>query len=169
MMTSIANQIKDEAFKENLTTGYDHQINAATLLLREGFVVQTEPLDIKGTYEDILDGKRFSDNFDLMVSYPVQIEVKSRNLHFTNVGNYPFSTIFVETKKSWKKRLNPPLFYLIVSQKTENIIVIPGNTHEHWSEITKRDSKQGFVETFMECPSEYVIDWDEFIQRMKVR
>ena len=84
--------IDSMGFKQRLRDGYEYQRAVAHDLLDLGWTVRLPPLQVRPTFADRAD---YSDDGDIWVQRPGSdaweaVEVKSRNLDFTGVGDYPY-------------------------------------------------------------------------------
>jgi hypothetical protein len=52
------------------------------------------------------------------------IEVKSRNLYFTDIYSFPYDKILVDTKHGYESKLIKPWAYVFISQKTLNCFAL---------------------------------------------
>ena len=99
------------------------------------------------------------------------LEVKSRALKFTSdPQSFPYGTLMVDTVSGYEQKLEKPLAYVIVSQHTNDLLVIPNYTYEYWTQETKYDPARNLTDTFYLCPRElvkpfpYLVDYLRFLQ-----
>ncbi len=91
-MTAIPWHQNDELFKSELANGYFWQQRVAGYFERRGLHVIRQVLRVR---PDIADADAYTDDADMYVEGK-RIEVKSRRLHFTCRGDYPYDTVMVE-------------------------------------------------------------------------
>ena len=140
----------DELFFSELKKGRKYELYIAILLLDMGFTVSVPRLCIRKEFEEI---NKFSESQgDVFVStgdkMPIILEVKSRDLEFTSVSDYPYDSIFVDTKSSWEKKSVKPRAIVIVSQKTGASIVVSSKTKEFWEEVKAHDHIRDIDDTW---------------------
>lgn len=158
--------LSDEDFKERLTAGkiWEHKI--AQILIDNGIdaVVPTD-LEIK----DDRDKEEFArKDKDIVVGDKV-IEVKSRadTCIFTGPDDFPFSDIFLETESGWNKKEVKPDYYVIVSQQTGGVIVVPGFTRHEWNCRRVYDKRCGFASPTLVAPKKLARDMDYLIEELR--
>lgn len=69
---------------------------------------------------------------DLLVDDLV-IEVKSRNVKFQDMDDFRYATVMVDTVYGWQQKTIKPFAYIIVSQITGGLFVIPGSSQPDWT------------------------------------
>jgi hypothetical protein len=57
----------------------------------------------------------------------------------TDPATFPLSNIIVDTVSGYNKKLEKPLAYIIVSQITKDMIVVPVSTERFWFQDQKMD------------------------------
>jgi len=76
----------------------------------------------------------------------------------------------VDTVSGYEQKLRKPLAYVIVSQRTDDLLVIPNHTYEYWTKETKYDPARNLTDTFYLCPKNlvkpfsYLVDYLRFLQ-----
>jgi hypothetical protein len=62
------------------------------------------------------------------------IEVKSRSLTFTCAADFPYDTLIVDTVQGFDQKVDKPLMYICISQKTGAMLGLDvGLSREHWT------------------------------------
>jgi hypothetical protein len=150
-----------EAFLKRLKKGHDLQLDVGRRFLEDGFIVTVHPYQEYG-----------SDDYDILVKPSDgakwrEIEVKGNGKYFTDVDDFPYSSVFVETVKRREGRETPPVYYVIVSYKTGAALCIHNNTNPHWSSIRTKDTQKDLYDDFLTCPKELCETWDEMIGRLR--
>lgn len=146
-----------EDFLARLRKGYELQMNVATRLLIDGFIVRIHK------YQE-----HRGDDYDILVKPSEyanwrEIEVKGNGKSFTGVDDFPYESVFVETVKRWEKREKPPEYYVITSYKTLESLCIHHSTSKYWSSIRTKDTQKNLWDDFLTCPKEYCMSWDEMV------
>lgn len=129
--------LSDEKFQARLKVGKEWEQVVADSLVDQGIPATTntpiDEADYAGTDTDIMVGDK-------------TIEVKSRTgtCPFTGPEDFPFKDVFVETSGGWEAKQKKPDYYVIVSQITGGMIVIPGDTRDQWNCRSIYDKACGF-------------------------
>lgn len=120
-----------ELFQKELITGTLWQCYVAEMFRQKGFDVLVPNLNlIVGKIND--DGESYINSKDLLVDGNI-IEVKSRNLEFSCNSDFPFETVFIDTRQGYDAKTDKPVLYVCVSQKTGAIITLDvGKSFKHW-------------------------------------
>jgi len=106
------------------------------------------PLPRLGTHED-----RYKCIDEGDIHCVERIEVKHRQVDFTDRETYPFDTIIVdETYKLEREHTCGLKAYVIVSRDKNYIAYISAGTRKHWTGKTLFDKTQGEDRTFSVCP-----------------
>lgn len=92
----------------------------------------------------------------------LELEVKSRNVSFTGVNDYPFPTINTCSKSYWERTGHLGRQYLIVSQATGNIIWIPSWVEKHQKVAVDHTRGQQF--DCMAVDTMEAKDWHDFVR-----
>ena len=148
-------------FLHRLRKGYELQVEVATRFLMDGFIVKVHP------YQESR-----SDDYDLLVkptdrSKWREIEVKGNGKYFTNLDDFPYSSLFVETVTRREKREIAPEYYVICSYKTGESLCIHKSTEPEWSSIRTKDTQKNIYDDFLTCPKHLAVTWDEMIGHLK--
>jgi hypothetical protein len=111
--------------------------------------------------------RRYSEEqFDIIIELAngrsVTVEVKRRtdNYHFTSVADFPFSTVIVDTAKTFDAKRIKPLFYVVWNADLTAAMLIFTNT-EQWR--TNCDDGEYL------CPIELCYDFMEELPKLKDR
>jgi len=128
----------DELFKSQLGIGHKYSSLVADALRDHNLFVEVTPMVVRDT---IQDRDLFNDEYDLLVAGRRRIEVKSRDVNFTDdPGLYPWPTIYVYSKRGWNAKKTLPVAVVLISQHTEAKIVIPTSSSGTWKEKMTRDN-----------------------------
>lgn len=100
-------------------------------------------------------------NIDGLDGRNLDLEVKSRNVSFTGVSDYPFPTINTCSKSYWERTGHLGRQYLIVSQSTGNIIWIPSWVEKH--QKVAMDNTRGQQFDCMAVDTMEAKDWHDFV------
>ena len=151
--------LSDEDFQRRLADGRRFENYVAEVLNGRGVsaVVPGEELGSKDEYARL--------DTDIVVGSRV-IEVKSRaeTCVFTGPDDFPFGDIFLDTESGWNKKERKPDYYVVVSQQTGGILVVPGSTRDQWSCRSVWDKTCGYASPTLVAdkklaqPLEWLID-----------
>jgi hypothetical protein len=155
-------------FVSQLRTGHEFAEVVAQRLRGRGIAVRVTPMEIRS---DIEDRHRFADEHDLTVGRhrKLWIDVKSRNLRFTGVADYPYPTALVDTLSGWRAKTRKPAAVVIVSQVTGAMVVVPRSTEPSWTVHQRSDRLRGIEDSFLEVARELLRPFEdlaEWIQRV---
>lgn len=153
----------DKLFRSELLASEKLRVLVAEKLTDAGFSVEMPPMEWR---ESIKDAHKFKDQQDLIVEGYV-IEVKSRRLNFTCPEDYPYSTAFVETVRSWDQKSVKPAAVILVSTITKDCVVIGRQSEKHWSAEQRFDHIRKIKENFYMVHKDLIISWDNFIDKLK--
>jgi hypothetical protein len=128
-----------ELFKSELETGHLFEEKVQDRLLELGFNVQLgneqERLQQVGLHQHANYTNPFLQERDITVKSRtgrVLLEVKSRNVSFTGVDDFPFNPPFVMAKGRWDAVRVKPAAVLMISQVTDCIIALNSKTADSW-------------------------------------
>lgn len=157
---------KRNGFDEALRTGNEYELKVAHRLMKEGFYCSMPQL-VQGssTAEYTIHQK---DVVVLVGGRPAVLEVKSRNLRFTGPEDYPYPTVFIDTVPGWDSKAVMPAVVVVVSQKTEAILVVPvKSTRPYWTEETIYIPSRGHLETNYTIKPHLTKSWKWFIDKLR--
>jgi len=142
----------DELFQKELIKGILWQLYVAERFRQLGCDV--DHMDISLKAGPVTDRERFINSKDLIVNGQV-IEVKSRNQAFTCADDFPFSTLFIDTKDGFDKKVDKPVLYVCVSQNTGGMCALNvADTYKHWVVEKTWDSVRKIKLTAYACRKE---------------
>ena len=111
--------------------------------------------------------KDYVNSKDIIVLPNRVVEVKSRNLKFTNPEDFPFATVIIDTVLGYEQKDPKPRLYVSVSKVTGQIIATNGWASKKWLKKKRFDRKREIWETNYECPIQYWKHIDYYIPLMK--
>ena len=133
-------------YKAAMTKG--HKFNEiVSLRLKDNGIDSIVPdLEFAQSKEQIKD---FTANEkDILVGDEV-LEVKSRNLYFTDdPSSFPYDDLIIDTVSGFEGKAKKPLAYVMVSQKTGGMFVVPSYTSESWRVEVKYDRDRQHEDRF---------------------
>jgi hypothetical protein len=118
-----------------------------------GWKVQLNPITYGKGYDDRM---RFSDTGDIKAG--LRVEVKWRQLHFTDAHNFPFRDgVLVCPTHSWDNAADKPSLFLMLNTDCTHLAKIWNTSREHWNRMMITDPRMEAqkYEAYV-CPLEYV-------------
>lgn len=123
---------------------YNHYV--ADILRHFGVPNVTVPeFSIANTPEEVLD--KTKNEKDVLVDDLV-IEVKASSRAFRNAEEFPYNPVIVDTVYGYDSKVIKPLVYIIVSQVTKGMFVIPTATKADWTIRTYKDLDRNIEDRF---------------------
>lgn len=138
-----------ELFEKMLREGHRWEMHVADVLEGLGYDVDRPPPIV--TVGDVNNRADYVDQKDITAN-GVVLEVKSRNLEFTCPTDFPYETVFVDTKSGFQAKNVKPRIYVCVSQKTKGIIALDvEKTFDDWGVARTWDSVRRINLTAYDC------------------
>lgn len=153
----------DKLFKDLLVDGVGYQYRVGFEFLLRGYTVQVPSTHFRSG--NIESASQYSDNTDLIVNGKI-IEVKTRrNISFTSTDDIPdrFLPFFVTTKSSWDNLKTKPFAVIIISTKTNGIVVVPGKSVPKLPILKKTDRVRNITDFFICAGREHLYSFEEFL------
>jgi len=92
------------------------------------------------------------------------IEVKSTSCSFSaDVSKYPFRSLFVDTVSGFDAKAIKPIAYVIISQKTHEVVCISHKSKDSWKKVSAYDRKQKLNDVFYSAPKSALIPFGELV------
>lgn len=167
-MSPYINYSDPDTFRKEATIGHTYTQKALHHLQNNGIKCHTTPLTFAPTPQD---RKQYTNEKDIILHTPPGcIEIKSRRLNYTNnPQTYPYPTAFVDTQIGWDLKNPKPLAVILISQKTDAMLVIPTSTHQNWKTTTTFDRIRKITETWYIVDKELLRPIDEFVEWLQRR
>lgn len=165
-MVTFNRTISREVYKKRLREGVKYVKLVANLLRAGGFTVETPEQKIRP-----IRVKYTSDSGDIHIMAEGKIrftlEVKSRDLEFTGIEDYPYSSVFIDNVNQWNHKKHKVAAVIIISQQTEKMFVVPLSSREHWreEEITDREKRDRVMKYMVH--KIHCITFEELIEKLK--
>jgi hypothetical protein len=152
----------DTLFRTQVNAGRGWEAYVAYKLIAAGFEVHVPSFFIRPT---VAQRKAYRDIRDMVVEGK-EIEIKSSSRFFTCPDDHPDENIMVDTCEKVDSK-GEPFSFLIVSQKTGEIIAIPGKTRNLWKVKKGFDRVRKIEEQWYVCPASVTRTFDEFLQALE--
>lgn len=126
--------------------GHGYNLYVADLLQHFGMPkVDVPEFTIATTHDEIRD-KTLNEK-DVIVDDLV-LEVKSSSRSFQNVDDFPYNPVIVDTVNGFDSKIIKPFAYVMISQITQGIFVIPVSTKYDWTIQIFYDAQRDIEESF---------------------
>jgi hypothetical protein len=103
------------------------------------------------------EAEHYIDGGDLFVRKQHRYEVKHVQLQFTNVDDYPFSSVMFSNEATVKRANGSVAAYYVVSKDMTHCAIILGSTKDHWRVREDEVKNTGNVERNYVCPKGHAI------------
>lgn len=149
-----------------MTEGHSYNEIVAQRLRGENIGCEVPELELVSTAEEI---RRMTENEkDIILDNGLVLEVKSRNIGFSEDPSLFWQKdIYVDTVSGYEAKKVKPYAYVMVSQKSGNMIVVHSNTKEHWFKKTVTDPYRKVTDVFYKIEKRHLTTWDSLIQDIK--
>jgi hypothetical protein len=118
-------------YHKAMREGHGYNLYVADLLQHFGVPqVDVPDFSIATTHDEIRD-KTLNEK-DVIVGDLV-LEVKSSSRSFTNADDFPFNPVIIDTVSGFDRKIIKPFAYVMISQITQGIFVIPTSTKYDWT------------------------------------
>jgi len=133
-------------YHKAMAEGHGYNLYVADLLQHFGVPkVDVPTFTIATTHDEIKD---MTENEKDIIVDDLVLEVKSSSRAFTDVDDFPHNPLIVDTVYGFDSKIIKPFAYVIISQITHNIFVIPVSTKYDWSIQEYYDSQREITEQF---------------------
>jgi hypothetical protein len=151
----------DDLFREQLIAGRRVEFVLAIDLLDLGFGVKVGQLEYRDSF-----GADFADQADVMVGGGHVLEVKSRSLHFTCPGDYPFDPVYLGNGRRWMARRKRPCHFVIVSSAGSRLAISTA-TSDSWKVDTTHDSVRDIYNTVLTAPRSLLVPFESLVEHLR--
>ena len=118
-------------YHKAMREGHGYNLYVADLLQHFGVPqVDVPDFTIATTHDEIRD-KTLNEK-DVIVGDLV-LEVKSSSRSFINADDFPFNPVIIDTVSGFDSKIIKPFAYVMISQITQGIFVIPTSTKYDWT------------------------------------
>jgi hypothetical protein len=133
-------------YHKAMREGHGYNLYVADLLQHFGMPkVDVPAFTIATTHDEIRD-KTLNEK-DVIVDDLI-LEVKSSSRSFQNVDDFPYNPVIVDTVSGFDSKIIKPFAYVMISQITQGIFVIPVSTKYDWTIQTFYDAQRNIEESF---------------------
>ena len=149
-----------------MTEGHSYNEIVAKRLRSEGIPCQVPDLQLVSTKAEIEQMTKFEK--DIILDNGLVLEVKSRNIGFSeNPVMYWQKDIYVDTVSGYEAKEVKPYAYVMVSQKSGNMLVVHSNTKDHWFKKTVTDPYRKVTDVFYKIEKHHITTWSSLIEDLK--
>jgi len=129
-----------------------------------------EGLPANGTELTLDKSLMWSDQPDVVVesergeSGELWLEVKSRDIQFSSIEEFPHSTIMLETVSSYDAKHRKPDAVVVISQHTGYAFVIRTSTYGKWRIKLAEDHVRGIEDRFYVIDKKLAEEFDDYVE-----
>lgn len=154
-------------YPQAMTAGHRYNYLVAERLRANGINCHVPDLVIAQNLTELRD-MTLNEKDIVLEDIQGNIEVKSMNRDFGSDPNtFLFRKVIVDTVSGFEQKLETPLAYVIVSQVTKEMFVVPVTTKWSWEVREAMDYDRGFIETFYFCERERCKPFNELVDYLK--
>lgn len=149
-----------------MTEGHSYNEIVAQRLRGANISCEVPELELVSSDEDI---RRMTENEkDIILDNGLILEVKSRNLGFSEDPSLFWQKdIYVDTVSGYEAKKVKPYAYVMVSQKSGNMLVVHSNTKDKWFKKTVTDPYRKVTDVFYKVEKAHLTTWDSLIEDLK--
>lgn len=149
-----------------MTEGHSYNEMVAQRLRSEGINCEVPELELVSTSEEI---RRMTENEkDIILYNGLVLEVKSRNIGFSeDPALFWQKDIYVDTVSGYEAKKVKPYAYVMVSQKSGNMIVVHSRTKDHWFKKTVTDPYRKVTDVFYKIEKKHLTTWKSLIEDIR--
>ena len=151
-----------------MTEGHSYNEIVAARLRGENIGCTVPDLELVSTAEEI---KRMTENEkDIILDNGLVLEVKSRNIGFSeDPALFWQKDIYVDTVSGYEAKKVKPYAYVMVSQKSGNMIVVHSDTKDKWFKKTVTDPYRKVTDVFYKIEKQHITTWDSLVADLKTK
>ena len=151
-----------------MTQGHSYNEIVAKRLRSEGIGCQVPDLQLVSTKAEIEQMTKTEK--DIILDIGLILEVKSRGIGFSeDPALYWQKDVYVDTASGYEAKVIKPYAYVMVSQKSGNMIVVHSNTKEHWFKKTVKDPYRNITDVFYKVEKAHITTWASLIEDLKTK
>ena len=149
-----------------MTDGHSYNEIVAERLRGAGIGCGVPELELVSSKEEIA---RMTENEkDIILDNGLVLEVKSRNLGFSeDPALFWQKDIYVDTVSGYEAKKVKPYAYVMVSQKSGNMLVVHSNTKEKWFKKTVTDPYRKVTDSFYKIERQHLTSWSSLVDDLK--
>jgi len=149
-----------------MTQGHTYNEIVAQRLISEGIGCTVPELELVTSNADI--ARLTKEEKDIILDNGLVLEVKSRNLGFSEDPELFWQKdIYVDTVSGYEAKEIKPYAYVMVSQKSGNMLVVHSSTKDKWFKKTVTDPYRKVTDSFYKIEKKYLTTWTSLITDLK--
>ena len=149
-----------------MTQGHTYNKIVAQRLINEGIGCTVPELELVTSNADI--ARLTKEEKDIILDNGLVLEVKSRNLGFSeDPALFWQKDIYVDTVSGYEAKEIKPYAYVMVSQKSGNMLVVHSSTKDKWFKKTVTDPYRKVTDSFYKIEKKYLTTWTSLITDLK--
>ena len=150
-------------YHKAMTEGHSFNEMVAERLRSEGLGCTVPELELVTSNADI--ARMTKTEKDIILDNGLVLEIKSRNLGFSeNPKLFWQKDIYVDTVSGYEAKEVKPYAYVMVSQKSGNMIVVHSSTKPYWFKKTVTDPYRKVTDSFYKIEKQHLTSWDSLIK-----
>jgi len=151
-----------------MTQGHSYNEMVAQRLQGEKIGCEVPELELVSSAEEI---QRMTENEkDIILDNGLILEVKSRNLGFSeDPALFWQKDIYVDTVSGYEAKKVKPYAYVMVSQKSGNMLVVHSNTKDKWFKKTVTDPYRKVTDVFYKIERQHLTTWASLVEDLKAK
>jgi hypothetical protein len=151
-----------------MTEGHSYNEMVADRLRGANIGCTVPDLELVSSAEEI---KRMTENEkDIILDNGLILEVKSRNLGFSEDPTVFWQKdIYVDTVSGYEAKKVKPYAYVMVSQKSGNMLVVHSNTKDKWFKKTVTDPYRKVTDVFYKIEKAHLTTWASLIEDLQAK
>ena len=158
----------NESFLKRFDGSHPHVQRVARMLREAGIDVDVPSPRIRGALAEAEEFSKKEMDILLPASNEI-IEVKSRNIAWRDLADYPFDDMIVDTVSGFDKKARKPLAYVIVSaldlRGTPLIAFSAGRSK--WTKEQRYDKVRGLRDWYYHAAKKNITTFDELVKRCR--
>ncbi|CAB4167020.1 hypothetical protein UFOVP964_119 [uncultured Caudovirales phage] len=149
-----------------MTAGHTYNEIVAQRLISEGIGCSVPELELVTSNADI--SRLTKTEKDIILDNGLVLEVKSRNLGFSEDPKLFWQKdIYVDTVSGYEAKEIKPYAYVMVSQKSGNMLVVHSSTKDKWFKKTVTDPYRKVTDSFYKIEKQHLTTWTSLINELQ--
>lgn len=149
-----------------MTAGHTFNEMVAQRLRDAGIGCTVPELELVTSNKDI--ARLTKEEKDIILDNGLILEVKSRNLGFSEDPKLFWQKdIYVDTVSGYEAKEIKPYAYVMVSQKSGNMLVVHSSTKDKWFKKTVTDPYRKVTDSFYKIEKQHLTTWTSLINELK--
>jgi hypothetical protein len=154
----------DAEFERWCREGYQWEATVCQALVDAGVPAQVTEKAVRPSFSE---RGRYRDAGDIAVAGGATLGVKSKKIRFgPDPARYPDEIVLLGVPYQWQRADPKPVGFVIVSQLTGAMLVVPGYSDGHWRQKVVRQ-RNGSRQVSLYCPADCLIAFDRLVNYLR--